>query len=119
MLGLIRNQRAFDAAQRTSRVLTALTMRLRLEKVIDENVNAWIGLTDRAHEGVFKWADGKTMRIGDFNGFKPAEDAQPDNHGGNEDCVHIQGVSSAHAFNDATCTLKQSFICSEHYSPAK
>ena len=47
----------------------------------------WIGLSDLAYEGKFEWQHSITP-LGEYNDWS---EGNPDNHQGNEDCVHITG----------------------------
>jgi hypothetical protein len=64
----------------------------------------WIGLDDRAEEGVYTWTDGSPL---DFSQW--AVD-QPDNAGDNEDCVHLAPWASGD-WNDEPCDEQQPYIC--------
>ena len=57
---------------------------------------------------VFKWIDGTPF---DFDHWGPTE---PNNLGGNENCMHLftnQEMSVYNTFNDIECDRKASFIC--------
>ena len=57
---------------------------------------------------VFKWIDGTLF---DFDNWGPTE---PNNLGGNENCLHIYTsleMSVYNTFNDIDCNRKASFIC--------
>ncbi|XP_059842842.1 echinoidin-like [Hypanus sabinus] len=64
----------------------------------------WIGLNDRSQEGPFTWSDGTSYTYRCWAGH------QPDNHQGNEDCVHILSGSSP-VWNDFPCNTEVGFIC--------
>ncbi|KAJ8320422.1 hypothetical protein KUTeg_002009 [Tegillarca granosa] len=65
-----------------------------------------IGLSDQRYEGLFRWeGTGETVGLTDW--WK----GQPDNHKGNEDCVHI-ARSYGYSWNDVPCdNYKTSYIC--------
>ena len=58
-----------------------------LKKCVQEHTYCWLGATDRIEQQDFKWIDGygnyEDVTITDY-WAKPNE---PNNHGGNEDCV--------------------------------
>lgn len=78
----------------------------------DNKSRWWIGLNDNGSEGTFYWVhNGIEMDYDDFASFSN----QPDNAGGNENCVEIWGYDGQQ-WNDATCDLKLFFICRENDS---
>ncbi|XP_070537638.1 perlucin-like protein [Ptychodera flava] len=64
----------------------------------------WIGLNDRAIEGIWKWYSGSKVEY--FNWAA----RQPDNWRGNEDCVEIWDREKG-LWNDRKCTEKRGYIC--------
>ncbi|XP_041652996.1 asialoglycoprotein receptor 2-like isoform X2 [Cheilinus undulatus] len=68
-------------------------------------VNAWIGLTDIASEGTWKWVDG-TNATTTF--WKPG---QPDSYGGDQDCVQIVQGGEAGDWNDKGCHFPNVCVC--------
>nr|XP_039265857.1 lectin-like [Styela clava] len=68
------------------------------------NYHTWIGL--RKFEGKFIWADGVDSTEGNTDWY--AE--QPDNSGGDEDCVHFWPVD-IWELNDVSCTRDMKYIC--------
>ena len=78
-----------------------------LAKSIQSGV--WIGIDDLGIEGDFAYAsDGESI------GFTNWMPNNPDNAGGNENCV-IYGKHNGFVWNDVKCSAKNSFVCeSEH-----
>ncbi|XP_048853213.1 C-type lectin domain family 4 member E-like [Brienomyrus brachyistius] len=66
----------------------------------------WIGLTDKKQEGVFKWVNGTPLTTSYWmNG-------EPNDEGGNEDCVEIINFSGTIAnWNDRPCYYEEKWIC--------
>lgn len=62
----------------------------------------WIGLSDIGHEGTFTTVTGET---GDQ---RPFGNGQPDNGGGNENCVEMQ---SGGKLNDDQCGNNKRYVC--------
>uniref|UniRef100_A0A1A9WN43 C-type lectin domain-containing protein n=1 Tax=Glossina brevipalpis TaxID=37001 RepID=A0A1A9WN43_9MUSC len=73
----------------------------------------WISANDLDSEGNFDFATtGKSV---DYTNWFPE---QPDNHGGNEDCVHIHRRNfEAYGMNDYECTGLSYFICELEREP--
>ncbi len=75
--------------------------------------DVWFGASDSATEGTFRWVDGPEVGqvVSLVNGFWYAN--QPDNTGGDEDCLMIyQGK-----FNDATCSSSYTLNYLVEYGP--
>ena len=73
----------------------------------------WIGGSDRKTEGTFTWSDGTPWdkeQLATLWGK-----GEPNNSGGNEDCIDIFPIFSG-LFNDAACSLKYQFICEKKLS---
>nr|XP_048272526.1 C-type lectin domain family 4 member F [Myodes glareolus] len=68
----------------------------------------WIGLSDQAREGDWRWVDGTPFNRGQSNGFW--EKNQPDNwrhsSGEVEDCVHMKQL-----WNDMVCGAAYHWVC--------
>ena len=74
-----------------------------LAKSIQSGV--WIGIDDLGIEGDFAYAsDGESI------GFTNWMPDNPDNAGGNENCV-IYGKHNGFVWNDVKCSAKNSFVC--------
>nr|XP_039255179.1 collectin-10-like [Styela clava] len=68
--------------------------------------HAWIGLNDIRQENTFIWEDGVTANVSSV----PWHDGEPNNHGGNEDCVDIASGFDWE-LNDNTCSVKNKYLC--------
>ncbi|XP_067371574.1 CD209 antigen-like protein C [Channa argus] len=74
-------------------------------------VDTWIGLTDSEEEGTWKWVDGSSMTLSNW------EKQQPDNGGGDvkwgeEDCAQIRtGRYPEENWNDRSCDATMNWIC--------
>lgn len=63
----------------------------------------WIGLTDSAQEGAFKWTDKTPVDFQFWNEGEP-------NNAGNEDCVNIPAWTGGR-WNDLPCDSARPYIC--------
>ena len=77
----------------------------------------WIGASDSAVEGEWRWTDGDLFWLGAngglaqnglFSGWYPRE---PNDVGGNEDCGSLETKSTAPEWYDAQCSILSPFIC--------
>ncbi|XP_071368303.1 CD209 antigen-like protein A isoform X1 [Centroberyx affinis] len=75
-------------------------------------VAAWVGMTDRDEEGIWKWVDG-TPVISDRLQWAPG---QPDDAFGGEDCGDIRVMLDFIGLNDYNCSAKNSWICEKTLS---
>jgi cysteine-rich repeat protein len=66
----------------------------------------WVGANDLAMEGTFIWHNGEPWTY--VNGTAPWASAEPNNNGGNEDCVEIM---SDGLFNDRPCIDVNRYAC--------
>uniref|UniRef100_A0A8C7X5V5 C-type lectin domain-containing protein n=1 Tax=Oryzias sinensis TaxID=183150 RepID=A0A8C7X5V5_9TELE len=76
------------------------------------NQAVWIGLTDKAQEGTWKWVDGSPLTLVGWGWFW--EKDQPDNGGGRvsygeEDCIQIRNTPGF--WNDVSCETSLRWIC--------
>ena len=85
---------------------------MTLAKITPENIASlpplsstqyWVGASDQAVEGQWKWTDGSAVSGGVWNGN------EPNDHGGGEDCAVI--ISSSKKMNDVSCSQQRGYIC--------
>ena len=76
------------------------------EAFVSSSVTAdtWIGLNDLATEGDMRW-DG----TGDVSVYVNWATDQPDNFGGDEDCVEV--LADSRGWNDLPCTDLHAYLC--------
>jgi hypothetical protein len=86
----------------------------QLEQLLSPAASYWIGYTDQASEGIWKWVDGTTGWIGDSNGtpygFNNWQSGQPDDYGGNQDFAYIWGTTG-YKWDDNMSSANQFYIC--------
>ncbi|XP_041662856.1 CD209 antigen-like protein C [Cheilinus undulatus] len=83
------------------------------QEFVSNNIKdwAWIGLSDRENENIWKWTDGTPLTQGYW------WSGQPDNGGGDpqwgeEDCVHLENHRGKEAnWNDVRCDKSLLWIC--------
>lgn len=67
--------------------------------------NTWTSLNDRMQEGIWRWAGNN--KVATFSDWAPGE---PNNAGGNENCVHF-GYGTGYRWNDLICSYKMQPLC--------
>ncbi|CAL1540688.1 unnamed protein product [Lymnaea stagnalis] len=84
-------------------------VKLDVLKTFLVNTNdSWVGLDDRAEEGVFRWLDDKTLLTSEMKSFL-FTGVQPDNAGDKEDCVQYD--TYRYPLNDRDCSYTSPFVC--------
>ncbi|XP_051749100.1 uncharacterized protein LOC127512338 [Ctenopharyngodon idella] len=68
----------------------------------------WIGLSDIENEGNMTWVDNSTLKQGLFRFWYGGE---PNNAGGDEDCVELMPLNTINNWNDLPCSEKRKGIC--------
>jgi hypothetical protein len=72
----------------------------------------WTSGSDKQTEGHWIW---ESSGLNLNPGFTNWSDGQPDNAGGNEDCLHLNRNSGGRiAWNDAGCNVLLDAICEAH-----
>ena len=79
-------------------------------RTTDSTTFFWIGGTDKDQEGHWTWRDGSTWN---FSQWSTQPVIQPDNYGGNEDCLQIYHENTEEGWNDYVCEKKIKFVCSQ------
>lgn len=69
--------------------------------------SAWVGITDRQEEGVWRWLDGRVWD-GSVGGWL---DGQPDDWMTGEDCVQALTWGGERPWNDLACDWTQPAVC--------
>jgi len=78
-----------------------IVLSTQLEATYMKTQLGWIGLTDRNHEGMFVTATGETDDV------RPFSSGQPDNGGGNENCVQMK----SDGLDDDQCGNSHRYVC--------
>ncbi|XP_018516181.1 CD209 antigen-like protein C isoform X2 [Lates calcarifer] len=89
-------------------VIDSLEKQMFMSNFTKRKTQAWIGLTDEAHEGTWIWIDGSQLTLMYWR------EGQPDNKGDNkpENCAHIiTGEKNLNNWNDLPCENNLSWIC--------
>lgn len=84
--------------------------------------NVWLGGDDIAAEGVWLWSDGTQFWQGGSGGavvgelFSNWDGGEPNNGGGNEDCVIMKNGGSRYQWDDKPCGNSVEFVCERYDS---
>lgn len=81
---------------------------LKIETMIVNHGDYWIGLNDRVKEGTFVWSDGSAIN---FTKWMPGE---PNDQERSEDCgqiIYLIGENVNKTWNDNVCSRKMKSIC--------
>ena len=79
-----------------------------IELIQCSNDDYWIGLSDIQAEGIFKWISSNF--IPNFTDWYDGNPIQPDNNGGQEDCVELRKIYNFQ-WNDFDCSSEKRYIC--------
>ncbi|XP_078656092.1 uncharacterized protein LOC144902486 [Branchiostoma floridae x Branchiostoma belcheri] len=79
-----------------------------LKNSVDASSRFWFGLHDQNTEGSFEWIDDTALGNGSYSNWGSGE---PNNSGGQEDCVHYWDSSQLNKWNDMGCNGLCRFIC--------
>lgn len=72
----------------------------------------WVGYDDRQSEGVWRGSDGGSIDLA----VTPWANHQPDNYGGNEDCVIAWVSGNQLLLSDTPCGSPNQFLCEADFS---
>ncbi|XP_037540367.1 galactose-specific lectin nattectin-like [Nematolebias whitei] len=93
-LASFHNQRQYDSIRRF------------IVSATGTNTKSWVGGTDAGQEGVWTWSDGSRFS------FVPWGSGEPNNLGGNENCMDIN-LNGQDYVNDEACSQKNAFVCAK------
>ena len=65
---------------------------------------AWIGLSDRNHEGDYRWSDKFMFNYSNWGANEP-------NGGTAENCIHMMRSYKNRRWNDLSCSQSRRFVC--------
>ncbi|XP_022093106.1 macrophage mannose receptor 1-like [Acanthaster planci] len=66
----------------------------------------WIGFTDKAKDGTFKWSDGTKT---DYLNWRPGTPKDSEN----EDCAHVDPMYFGSQWSDVTCSKYYGYVCKD------
>jgi hypothetical protein len=95
-------------------VVDSLLKQKTLERILESDKSYWIGATDEAQEGNWKWVNGNNFWNGDDSGYQTGyhnwRSHQPDNHNGAQNYAKIWGGFS-YQWDDDYSSAKEFYIC--------
>uniref|UniRef100_A0A3P9IBL4 C-type lectin domain-containing protein n=1 Tax=Oryzias latipes TaxID=8090 RepID=A0A3P9IBL4_ORYLA len=104
--------KSWDEARKSCRARGAdlVVINTKGEKVLVSLVYepVWIGLTDKAQEGTWKWVDGSPLTLKFWGKNQPDSDGGDKLHG-EEDCAEIRETPGF--WNDLACGTSLRWIC--------
>ena len=77
-----------------------------------DGANLWVGLSDRVSEGTFLRVTNGTAT------YLPWLFGEPNDSGGNEDCVELKISGFSDGFNDNNCQTSDAYVCECDGEPA-
>ena len=77
--------------------------------------SSWVGGNDIDEEGTWTWTDGSPFE------FTFWYSGEPNNSGGDEDCMHAIGIEyeRGETWNDRRCSASLTFLCSKKTSSGR
>uniref|UniRef100_A0A672HWA5 C-type lectin domain-containing protein n=1 Tax=Salarias fasciatus TaxID=181472 RepID=A0A672HWA5_SALFA len=73
----------------------------------------WIGLTDDAQEGTWRWVDGTLVNTSYWFKGEPNNDY----YGKEEDCAQLNNRVEGYGWNDGFCDFQHHWICEKKVAP--
>ncbi|KAM9807335.1 uncharacterized protein ACBT44_014323 [Syngnathus typhle] len=86
--------------------LVIVTSKEEQDFIVTYYDRVWIGLSDLAHEGKWKWVNGDELN---FDGFW--QKGEPNDDSSSEDCVELS--RSGQGWNDLPCSTELGWICED------
>eukprot|EP00057_Strongylocentrotus_purpuratus_P018616 XP_011673090.1 PREDICTED: uncharacterized protein LOC754864 [Strongylocentrotus purpuratus] len=117
---MCQNIGAFLVSIKTAKEMNLIHYMLTSSWFTGNNMKTYIGLTDNAEEGRFRWEDGGPLSYADWyiapSSSDENEDSQPNGHE-EEDCtmIKLENLRSSANWHDISCASREAsqFICSQ------
>ncbi|XP_029369065.1 CD209 antigen-like [Echeneis naucrates] len=101
------SRKACDAQGADLVIIDSMEEQVFINKILNMNQNAWIGLSDSLKEGTWLWVDGSPVTRSFW------QPGQPNSFNGNQDCAEFvqKNIQPGGEWNDDGCFAEQAWIC--------